>query len=95
MLASLDILNLLAELLDYGFERESKAGQLQVGRFGAQGVRLPVQLLAKKIEAAPDRSSFRQEIARGLSMRLQAIQLLGCIGALNQQRRFVRQAILG
>src|SRR5579863_7879882 len=91
----LDVLHLLAQLLDRGLEAETDARQGDVAGFRAQGVGLAVELLAEEIEAAADRRAFAQEVAGGGEMRLQAIELLANIGLGDEQRRLLRQALLG
>src|SRR3981081_2322910 len=53
----LQVLDLLAELLDQALELEPDIGQLHVARLGAQRVGLAVELLGEKIELAADRAA--------------------------------------
>ena len=55
---SFQVLHLLAELLDHGLEFKSDIGELNIVRFGAQGVRFAVEFLGEKVEAAPDRAAL-------------------------------------
>src|SRR6185437_8465696 len=50
---SLDILGLLAELVDHGFQGQAGAGERNVGRFRTQGIGLAVEFLRQEIELAP------------------------------------------
>src|SRR5262245_34246194 len=74
--SSLDVLDLLAQLLDRGFELDADIGEADIGALGAKRVGLAVEFLAEEVELPPDRAAFRHEIARGRDMRGEAIQLL-------------------
>jgi hypothetical protein len=47
---SFDVLHLLAKLVDHRLQRQTHMGELNVGGFGAQRIRLTVKFLCKKIE---------------------------------------------
>ena len=68
-LPSFDILNLLAEPLDRALEIEAEARQFHIGRLGAEGIGLPVEFLAQKVEAAPNRAATFEELPRGGRIR--------------------------
>src|SRR5436853_747127 len=51
----LDILDLLAELINRRFEAEADPGQAGVRRFRAQSVDLAIELLGQEIKLAPAR----------------------------------------
>src|SRR5665213_629966 len=53
-IALLDILNLLAELLDFDAQFEADRRQARVIRFGAKRICLATELLRKEIELSPD-----------------------------------------
>ena len=91
---SLQVLHLLAQLLDRRLHGQADARQLEIGGFGAERVGFPVQLLAQEIEPPADGAAFLQQPPSRLHMRMQAVQLLGGVGALNQQRRFLREPVL-
>src|SRR5580698_5037436 len=74
-LISLDILRLLAELVDHGLERQPRAGKRDVGGFRAQRVGFAVELLRQEIELAADRVAGREKRARLLHMRAQPVEL--------------------
>src|SRR3990170_2628315 len=83
---SLDVLHLLAQPLDRGLELEADAGELDVGRLGAQRVGLAVELLAQEVEPAPDRTAGGEQAAGGCEMRRQAVQLLAHVAPGDQHR---------
>src|SRR3954466_3325398 len=51
---SLDILDLLAQLLDRGLQLDADIGEADIGALGAERVGLAVELLAEEVELAPD-----------------------------------------
>src|SRR5690349_3886682 len=59
--ASLDILNLLAELIDYRLHLEADPGKRAVARLGAERVYFPIQLLREEVETPPDRTTGREQ----------------------------------
>src|SRR5918995_5006487 len=88
---SLQVLDLLAELLDRRLDGKSDAGQLQVRGFGAERVCFSIQLLAEEIQPPSDGATLGEESPRRLRMSLQPIQLLGRIRTVDQERRFLRE----
>src|SRR5579871_2124267 len=62
---SLDVLNLLAELLDLSLEFKPLGREAHVVRLRAERIGLPAELLRQEIEPPPDRAARRKEIARG------------------------------
>ena len=63
---SLDVLHLLAQLIDDAFELEPDAARLDVTGLGADGVGLTVELLRQELELAPDRLiALEQLLSRG------------------------------
>src|SRR5258708_35573928 len=77
----LDILGLLAELIDRGLESESHARQLDIGGFRAQRVRLAIELLREEVELAPDGVGGLQQGPRLADVGVRAIQLFAYLGA--------------
>src|SRR4051812_20631525 len=63
-----NVLNLLAELVDHGFELEADCGQAAVRRLRTQRVGFPVELLCEEIELAADRFGGLEEFPRRLDM---------------------------
>ena len=59
--ALFDVLDLLAHLLDQHFHIDADAGELQRGRFRAQGIGLAVQFLNEKVQALADFAAFFQQ----------------------------------
>jgi hypothetical protein len=72
--ALLDILDLLAHLFDQHFQLNGGVRHFCIDRFRRQRIRLAVELLHHKVEAATDRL-FLQDISRLFHMRFQTIQL--------------------
>src|SRR4029077_19689384 len=94
---SLDILHLLAHLLDGALQVDADARELDVGRFRAQRIGLAIELLAEEIELAAHRlvaPGARQQIARLRDMRLEPVEFLAHVGLADQQRHFLRQPLL-
>ena len=89
----IDVLNLLAELLDGRLQIEPDAGEFDVRRLGAQRVRLAVQLLAEEVELPADRPTVVEQRQRRLMMRPQPVELLARVRLGGQQRRLLRQAL--
>src|SRR6185436_19071771 len=81
---SLNVLHLLAHLVDDGLELEARPRRLGVDRFRAQRVGLPVELLSEEIEAPAGRLARADEIARSRNVRAQALELLLHVGARRQ-----------
>src|SRR5205807_5748208 len=72
-IASFQILDLLAELLDHALELEPDIGELDVVRFGAERIGLAVELLSEEIEPPTDRAAVGDQ-PRGLGyMRRQPV----------------------
>src|SRR5207302_67978 len=90
---SLQILNLLAELLDDALELEPDIGELDVIRLGAQRVGLALQLLREEIQPAPDGTAACQQISALVHMRSKSIQLLADVGLGGNQNCFLMQTI--
>src|SRR4026209_2968507 len=63
VIASLQILDLLAELLDHVFHLEPGLRQFQVVRFAAAVIDLAVEFLGKEIEAPADRTALFDHLA--------------------------------
>ena len=59
-IALLQVLHLLAELLDHGLELQPDIGQFDVVGFGAQRIGFAVELLGQEIELAADRRRRRR-----------------------------------
>src|SRR6185436_20789821 len=58
----LQVLHLLAELLDHGLELQPDIGQFQVVRLRAQCIRFAIELLGEKVELAPDRAAAGDQL---------------------------------
>src|SRR5947207_13496451 len=72
----LDILHLLAKLIDDGLERKPGPDQGRVGRLGAPRIGLAVELLRQEVEPPTDRLARLQQFPGCLDMGSQPIDLL-------------------
>src|SRR5262245_12734526 len=93
-IASLQILDLFAELLDDVLHLEPGIGELDVVRLGAAGIDLAVEFLRQEIEAAADRPALAEDVARLGDVGGDAVELLADIGLGRDQQRFLGQAVL-
>src|SRR5262245_28761473 len=82
----LNVLDLLAHLIDHRFELETGPRRLRVARLGAQGVGLAVELLGQEVEPATGRLAAVEQLARRRDVRGEALQFLLHVGAGRQQR---------
>src|SRR6476620_142882 len=85
MRGSLDILHLLAELLDLRLEVQPDDGEGGVVGLGAERVGLARKLLGQEVEAAPDRPALAQQLTRRAHMGPQPVDFLANIGLGGQQ----------
>ena len=87
--ASLDVLDLLAQLIDHRLELEPGPADFNVGGLGAERIRLAIELLRQEFEFAPDRLIAVDELVRCRNMSAQAIEFLLDIGLGGQQQSFL------
>src|SRR5688500_15367477 len=80
VIASLQILDLLAELLDHVFHLEPGLRQFQVVRFGAAGIDLAIEFLREEIEAPADRPALSDHLAGLRDVRGDTIKLFADVG---------------
>src|SRR4029453_3479979 len=93
-ITSLQILDLLAELLDDIFHFEPGIGELDVVRLGAAGIDLAVEFLRQEIESPPHRPALAEHLARLGDVGGNAIELLADVRLGRDQQRFLGQAVL-
>src|SRR3990172_4806534 len=86
---SLDVLDLLAQLIDDGLELEPGPADLDVGSFRADRVRLAIELLRQKFEFASNRLVALDELVGCRDMSAQTIELLLDIGLGGKQQSFL------
>src|SRR5262245_65238774 len=79
-IASLQILDLFAELLDDVLHLEPRIGELDVVRLGAAGVDLAVEFLRKEIEPPADRPALAEHFARLRDVRGDTVELFPDVG---------------
>src|SRR3546814_827946 len=90
---SLDILNLLAQLIDDGFQFEAYSRQADVCGLRAEGICFTVEFLCQEIEPAARRFASGKKLASLRHMGGQAVDLLAHIGLGRQQSGFLRQTL--
>src|SRR6476619_1733679 len=88
---SLQIRDLLAELLDHGLELKPDIGELHVGCLGAQRIRFAIELLRKKIEPTADRGTLAEKLLGLRNVGGEAVKLLADIGLGGEQNGFLVQ----
>src|SRR5258706_4808718 len=88
-----DVLHLLAKLVDHRLQRQSDMGELNVGGFRTQRIRLTVKFLCKEIELAPGRVLARDQRAGLLTMGGKPVQLLAQIGLGCEHGNLLRDAL--
>lgn len=93
IMASLDVLNLLAHLVDHRLEIEANRGERPVDRLRAERVGLAVELLAEKIETTSHRRRIGDEAERLLMVRPETVQFLPDIGAGGKERDLLGQPL--
>src|SRR6202043_3884820 len=92
-IASLQVLHLLAKLLDHALELEPDIGELDVVRFRAQGIGLAIELLGEKIEAPADRGTLCQQVTGLSDMSCEAVKLLAHVDLGGDQDRLLIQPV--
>src|SRR5690349_20450158 len=92
--SSLDVLDLLAQLLDRRLQVDPDTGEADIGALGAERIGLAVEFLAEEVELAPDRAALGHQIARRRNMGVEPVQLLAHIRLAGENRGFLRQTVL-
>src|SRR5215813_3292919 len=93
-IASLQILDLFAELLDDILHLEPGIGELDVVRFRAAGIDLAIELLRQEIKPPADRSALAENVARLRDVGSDAVELFADIRFGRDQQRFLGQPVL-
>src|ERR1700722_10104659 len=91
---SLDVLHLLAELLDLGPEFKPLRGQAHVIGLGAERARLPRQLLGEEIEPPSDWPPLVDQRPRGGDMGLEPVELFADVSLGREEDRLLVEAVL-
>ena len=89
----LQILDLLAELLDHALELETDIGQLPVVCLGAQRIRFAVEFLGQEIEPPADRAALPHHALRLFHMGGKTVKLLAHVRPGGDQDRLLVQPI--
>src|SRR5262245_31193612 len=95
--ASFDILYLLPHPLDGALEIDADTRQVDVGRLRAERIGLAIELLAEKIEFAPDGivgPGILEQVARLGDVRRQPVEFLAYIGFADQQGDLLGETLL-
>src|SRR5439155_9130367 len=92
--ALLDVLYLLAQLLDRDLHVDRDRGHLDRGRLGAERVGLAQQLLDDELEALADLAALFQQARDLVEVRAQAGQRFSDVDADRVRRGFVEGALL-
>jgi hypothetical protein len=90
---SLQVLHLLAELLDHALELEAGIGQLDVVRLRADRVGFAIELLGEEVEPASDRAAVADQPLRLRDVRRQPVDLLADVGLAGDQDRLLVQPV--
>src|SRR4051812_37323586 len=88
---SFQVLHLLAELLDDGFELKPDIGEFDVVRLGAQGIRFAVEFLGQEIEPAADRAAVSHELPSLRDMGGEPVEFFANVGLAGEQDGFLMQ----
>src|SRR3954469_1958635 len=94
-LASLNVLHLLAHLLDEHLELHRDARHVVRDRLGTQGVGLAVQLLAEEIQALADGAALAQHAAEFRDVGVKAPDLLLHVDARGVEDDLLLDALVG
>src|SRR5574343_1498113 len=92
---SLDVLDLLAHLLDQDLHLDRDAGQLQGSGLAAQGVGLPVQLLDQEIQALAHLATGLEQTGDLVEVGDQAAEFLGHVDPDGEGRGLAQGALAG
>src|SRR6202035_1660380 len=75
--------------------RKPDPGELYVRGLGAERVGLAIELLAEEVQAAADGAALGEQLARRGNVRPEPIELFADIASRDQQRRLLREPLLG
>src|SRR5581483_7427367 len=92
--ASLNVLHLLAHLVDDRLELQSRPGRFRIVGLGADGVGLAIELLGEEIETAAGGLFRSKQLARAGDVGAEALQLLLYVGPRRQHGGFLVEAAL-
>src|SRR5215475_6102448 len=92
-LRSLQVLHLLAKLLDHAFELEPDIGQVDIIRFCGERIRFAVQFLRQKIKLTTYCSASGEKLLCLRYMGGEPVKLLADIGLGGEQDRLLVQAV--
>src|SRR5206468_6700136 len=87
-----DILNLLANLLKFGFHGKDLLRDGEIADLRSNGRHLAIDFLQQKIQTSADRLRLPKKIPELPQMAFQAGQLLAHIATISQQGDFLRDA---
>src|SRR5262245_4502658 len=90
--SSLDILHLLAHLIDHRLQSKSGARDLHVVGLGAERIGLAIKFLGEEVELAADGPVLAEQLASRADMGAQPLQLLLDVGAGSNEHGLLMQA---
>ena len=88
----LKILNLLADLLQFGLATDDALGDCSVIRFRSERVEFAKNLLRDEFQCAPNRLFAAQMMGKLSKMTLKSRQLFRYISAIGKERNFFQNA---
>src|SRR5208337_1226876 len=91
---SLDVLNLLAELLDLRPQFKPLCSQSHIVRLGRERIGLTAELLGEEIEPPPDGAALVEQSSRGGDMGFEPVKLLANVRLGGDEDRLLMQAVL-
>src|SRR5262245_62013235 len=83
---SLNVLDLLAHLVDKRLQSNARPRNLRIGSLGAWRIGFPVELLGQEIEPTPGRLGALEQLPRRRDVGGEPLQLLLHVGAGREQR---------
>ena len=92
-IALLQVLHLLAELLDDALELQADIGEFDIVRLGAERVDLAIKLLREEIEPPADGAAAGNEFACLRNVRREPIQLFAHVRLRSHQDRLLMQPV--
>ena len=90
----LKILNLLADLLQFGLAADDALGDCSVIRFRSERVEFAKNLLRDEFQCAPNRLFAAQMMGKLSKMTLKSRQLFRYISAIGKERNFFQDALV-
>jgi len=90
----LEVLNLLADLLQFGLAADDALGDCSVIRFRSERVEFPENLLCDEFKRAPNRLFAAQMVGKLSKMALKSCQLFRYISAIGEKCNLFQDALV-